>query len=135
MGNAIKYAHARIDLKLLVTDGGYEIQVNDDGPGIPNEQKQKIFEAFYQLPDDKVATAVGTGIGLAFAKSLAEAHQGDLRLEDNVGGGSSFILSLPVKEWETEKTSDIVEISPEHADASETNLFGVFRKEVHSSVG
>ena len=120
MGNAIKYAHARIDLKLLVTDGGYEIQVNDDGPGIPNEQKQKIFEAFYQLPDDKVATAVGTGIGLAFAKSLAEAHQGDLRLEDNVGGGSSFILSLPVKEWETEKTSDIVEISPEHADASET---------------
>lgn len=120
MGNAIKYAHARIDLKLLVTDGGYEIQVNDDGPGIPNEQKQKIFEAFYQLPDDKVATAVGTGIGLAFAKSLAEAHQGDLRLEDNIGGGSSFILSLPVKEWETEKTSDIVEISPEHADASET---------------
>lgn len=51
MGNAIKYAHARIDLKLLVTDGGYEIQVNDDGPGIPNEQKQKIFEAFYQLPE------------------------------------------------------------------------------------
>lgn len=49
--------------------------MNDDGPGIPNEQKQKIFEAFYQLPDDKVATAVGTGIGLAFAKSLAEAHQ------------------------------------------------------------
>ena len=120
MGNAIKYAHARIDLKLLVTDGGYEIQVNDDGPGIPNEQKQKIFEAFYQLPDDKVATAVGTGIGLAFAKSLAEAHQGDLRLEDNIGGGSSFILSLPFKEWETEKMSDIVEISPEHADASET---------------
>ena len=120
MGNAIKYAHAHIDLRLLVTDGGYEIQVNDDGPGIPNEQKQKIFEAFYQLPDDKVATAVGTGIGLAFAKSLAEAHQGDLRLEDNIGGGSSFILSLPFKEWETEKMSDIVEISPEHADASET---------------
>ena len=120
MGNAIKYAHAHIDLKLLVTDKGYEIQVNDDGPGIPDEQKQKIFEAFYQLPDDKVATAVGTGIGLAFAKSLAEAHQGDLYLEDNVGGGSSFILSLPVKEWETEKTGDIVEISPEHADASET---------------
>ena len=71
--------------------------MNDDGPGIPNEQKQKIFEAFYQLPDDKVATAVGTGIGLAFAKSLAEAHQGDLRLEDNVGGGSSFILSLRSK--------------------------------------
>ena len=44
MGNAIKYAHARIDLKLLVTDGGYEIQVNDDGPGIPNEQKQRYLK-------------------------------------------------------------------------------------------
>lgn len=119
MGNAIKYAHAHIDLKLVVTDKGYEIQVNDDGPGIPDEQKQKIFEAFYQLPDDKVATTVGTGIGLAFAKSLAEAHQGDLYLEDNVGGGSSFILSLPVKEWETEKTADIVEMHPEHVDASD----------------
>ncbi len=119
MGNAIKYAHAHIELKLVVTDKGYEIQVNDDGPGIPDEQKQKIFEAFYQLPDDKVATAVGTGIGLAFAKSLAEAHQGDLYLEDNVGGGSSFILSLPVKEWETEKTADIVEMHPEHVDVSD----------------
>lgn len=119
MGNAIKYAHAHIDLKLVVTDKGYEIQVNDDGPGIPDEQKQKIFEAFYQLPDDKVATAVGTGIGLAFAKSLAEAHQGDLYLEDNVGGGSSFVLSLPVKEWETEKTADIVEMHLEHVDASD----------------
>lgn len=125
MGNAIKYAHARIDLKLLVTDGGYEIQVNDDGPGIPNEQKQKIFEAFYQLPDDKVATAVGTGIGLAFAKSLAEAHQGDLRLEDNIGGGSSFILSLPFKEWETEKTGDMVEIhSEEHVEDTDTISLG-----------
>ena len=43
MGNAIKYAHARIDLKLLVTDGGYEIQVNDDGPGIPNETETKDY--------------------------------------------------------------------------------------------
>ena len=102
MGNAIKYAHARIDLKLLVTDGGYEIQVNDDGPGIPNEQKQKIFEAFYQLPDDKVATAVGTGIGLAFAKSLAEAHHGTLSLENRMEGGSSFILSLPLETVVTE---------------------------------
>ena len=66
-----------------------------------------------------MATAVGTGIGLAFAKSLAEAHQGDLYLEDNVGGGSSFILSLPVKEWETEKTADIVEMHPEHVDVSD----------------
>lgn len=74
---------------------GYEIYVSDDGRGVPDSQKEKIFEAFYQMPDDKVATATGTGIGLAFAKSLAEAHQGSLRLEDNELQGSSFVLSLP----------------------------------------
>lgn len=73
MGNAIKYARTRIDLKLVTTDAGYEIYVSDDGRGVPDAQKGKIFEAFYQMPDDKVATATGTGIGLAFAKSLARS--------------------------------------------------------------
>lgn len=108
MGNAVKYARTRIDLRLIVTEAGYEIQVTDDGPGVPADQKQKVFEAFYQLPDDKVAATTGTGIGLAFAKSLAEAHQGGLRLEDNASGGSSFILYLPIKKWETEKAVDVV---------------------------
>lgn len=119
MGNAIKYTRTRIELKLISDDAGYEIQVIDDGPGVPDEQKQKIFEAFYQLPDDKVASTVGTGIGLAYAKSLAEAHQGGLRLEDNAMGGSSFILSLPMKEWEIEKVADIVEIRSEEAKTSD----------------
>lgn len=120
MGNAIKYTRTRIDLKLVITDGGYEIQVNDDGPGIPDEQKQKIFEAFYQLPNDKVATAMGTGLGLAYAKTLAEAHQGDLFLKDNVEGGSSFVLSLPIKKGEAEKTADIVEIHTRYTNISDS---------------
>lgn len=118
-GNAIKYAHSRIDLKLIVADSGYEIQVTDDGPGVPKEQKEKVFEAFYQLPDDKVAASLGTGIGLAFAKSLAEAHDGGLRLEDNVGGGSSFTLYLPLKKQEAESTVDIVELSATEKDSSD----------------
>lgn len=119
IGNAIKYARRRIDLILMVTDAGYEIRVADDGPGVPDAQKQKIFEAFYQLPDDKVATTAGTGIGLAFAKSLAEAHEGGLRLEDNAGGGSSFILYLPVKNREAEKLEDKMELYVEEADSSD----------------
>ena len=50
MGNAIKYARTRIDLKLVTTDAGYEIYVSDDGRGVPDAQKGKIFEAFYQMP-------------------------------------------------------------------------------------
>lgn len=114
MGNAIKYARAHIELKLIAGDAGYEIQVIDDGPGVPDDQKTKIFEAFYQLPDDKVAANAGTGIGLAFAKSLAEAHRGTLCLEDNDAGGSSFILSLPIEERDTEETLNIVEISSDN---------------------
>lgn len=114
MGNAIKYARMRIDLKLVVNnDKGYEIQVNDDGPGVPRDQKQKIFEAFYQLPDDKIASTAGTGIGLAFARSLAEAHEGSLRLEDNPGGGSSFILALPLQVEQEKQTEGIVEVLSE----------------------
>lgn len=123
MGNAIKYAHVRIDLKLVVTDTGYEIQVNDDGAGIPDEKKQKIFEAFYQVPDDKVATTVGTGLGLAFAKSLAEAHQGDLILKDNIGGGSSFILSLPFEGRKTAEIQDMVEIHSEDEASADKEPF------------
>lgn len=123
MGNAIKYARVRIDLMLVVTDTGYEIQVNDDGAGIPDEKKQKIFEAFYQVPDDKVATTVGTGLGLAFAKSLAEAHQGDLILKDNIGGGSSFILSLPFEGRKTEEIQDMVEIHSEDEASADKESF------------
>lgn len=118
VGNAIKYARQYIELKLVTGEEGYEIWVSDDGIGVPDAQKLKIFEAFYQLPGDQVAAASGTGIGLAFAKSLAQAHNGNLYLENNNGGGSSFILSLPIKEWE-EDGADIVELYTESEEVSE----------------
>ena len=71
------------------------------------------------MPDDKVATATGTGIGLAFAKSLAEAHQGSLRLEDNEPQGSSFVLSLPLNKEAVEETTDIVEVHSESEGTTE----------------
>lgn len=120
VGNAIKYARTHIDVKLIVGENGYEIRVNDDGPGVAADQKNKIFEAFYQSPGDKIASTSGTGIGLAFAKSLAEAHQGNLRLEDNLVGGSSFVLSLPFKEWKLEKPVDIVETYSGDEEPSES---------------
>jgi len=61
---------------------------------------------------------VGTGVGLAYAKTLAETNQGKLWLEDNAGGGSSFILSLPLKESEAGKAADIVEVQSEQAAVS-----------------
>ena len=106
IGNAMKYAKSRIELKVLSVDDEVRIVVTDDGPGIPEDQHDKIFQAFYQLPDDPVASSKGTGIGLAFARSLAEAHHGNLFLEDSSEEGASFVLSLPLGVVETEDASD-----------------------------
>ncbi len=95
VGNAIKYAKNDIVLELKYSDNHFDICVNDDGIGIPDAEKEKVFEAFYQV-QSRENVAAGTGIGLAFSKSLAEAHHGELRLEDSSLGGSSFILSLPM---------------------------------------
>ena len=106
IGNAVKYAQSRIDIKLVSSGEGFRVSVSDDGPGIPDAEKQKVFEAFYQVKDGK-SGAVGTGIGLAFSKSLAEAHHGTLSLEDSVYGGSSFVLTLP---WGEEVVSEEPEV-------------------------
>lgn len=96
IGNAMKYAKSQVEIRLTLSNDKIRIVVDDDGPGIPENQRDKIFQTFYQLPDDPVSYA-GYGIGLAFAKSLAEAHHGDLLLESTPKGGASFILSLPLE--------------------------------------
>ncbi|WP_321333750.1 two-component regulator propeller domain-containing protein [uncultured Bacteroides sp.] len=109
IGNALKYASSCIEVKLSTVDKGFEICISDDGPGIPDSAKKKVFEPFYQIPDEKTSS-MGTGIGLAFSKSLVEEHHGTLRLEDNLGGGSSFILFLPFeKEVEVEDADEMRE--------------------------
>lgn len=105
LGNALKYARSRIDVHLTATtEEGLKIIVDDDGPGIPDTEKPKIFEAFYQVEETK-AGVVGTGIGLAFSKSLAELHHGQFTVTDSVYGGSSFVLSLPVGEGQLVEAS------------------------------
>ncbi len=112
MSNAFKYAQKNIELGLLNNQIYIELYVKDDGPGIPDSEKNKIFEAFYQSPDDKIA-ATGTGIGLSFAKLLAEVHHGTLEVKDNENNGSMFILSLPINKSKTKEQSALNEIISE----------------------
>jgi signal transduction histidine kinase/ligand-binding sensor domain-containing protein/DNA-binding response OmpR family regulator len=103
LSNAIKYAKSKIALELIVFDEHFEVLVMDDGPGIPDGEKEKIFEAFYQLNTEN---NTGTGIGLAFSRLLAENHKGSLSLESNRWGGPSFILSIPI-EYDEESLTQI----------------------------
>lgn len=95
LSNAVKYARTRIVLRLEYAESDFIISVADDGPGVADAEKEKIFETFYQTREAEQTG--GTGIGLAFAHLLAENHGAQLSVEDNDGGGATFLLRVPVK--------------------------------------
>lgn len=98
LGNAGKYAQSEIIVRLeQLSLEQLRISVIDDGPGVPDNERDKIFDLYYQIGNDSVAATLGTGLGLSYAKMLAKAHDGDLLLSDSVGGGSNFQLVLPIK--------------------------------------
>src|SRR6266853_2086241 len=96
-GNAIKFTPegGRIELAACETNGQIRVEVRDTGPGIPPEEQNQIFQAFYRLRQSGAAIE-GTGLGLAITQRLAELHGGTLRLESQPGQGSCFYFSLPV---------------------------------------
>jgi two-component system sensor histidine kinase GlrK len=83
--------------------GGFAvICVADQGPGIPGEEKSRIFEKFHQVRRDGKRPGQGTGLGLSISRTIAEAHGGALWVEDNADGGSTFCLLLPAETAVTE---------------------------------
>lgn len=97
--NAVKFADkdpVRIDVQAGKSSGGdIVISVRDNGPGIPPEDREKVFEPFYQVDRDRTLNVAGTGLGLAIARRIAQAHGGCLDLESSLGQGSLFRLTLP----------------------------------------
>ena len=95
--NAIKYASDKrvIDIVLDEKSSVVEIQVRDQGIGIPGEELCKIFEGFYRTPDAQKRDPNGVGLGLKIVKHIMEAHGGEIRVESLVGKGSTFSLIFP----------------------------------------
>ena len=73
-----------------------EIIIDDDGPGIPKEEREKAFRPFYRVDRSRNADTGGTGLGLAIARGVARAHGGDIFLEDSPHGGLRARVSLPL---------------------------------------
>lgn len=71
------------------------VYVDDQGPGVPPEAREAIFEPFARLPGSRSAADAGSGLGLAIARGIAELHGGTLVAADAPGGGARFVLSLP----------------------------------------
>lgn len=95
--NAQKYAQGRIVLSAgrLPGTGGVEIAVDDDGPGIPAEERERIFDPFYRLDRSRDRATGGFGLGLSIAQKAVVLHGGSLRVETSALGGARFVIGLP----------------------------------------
>jgi two-component system phosphate regulon sensor histidine kinase PhoR len=96
--NAIKYGRAkgRVTVKGRTVNGHVEMCVADDGPGIPSEARERIFERFYRIDKARSREAGGTGLGLAIVKHIVQSHGGKVWVESGPGQGAHFYFTLPM---------------------------------------
>ena len=92
--NAIKYAHALVELRVARTADGVELTVDDDGPGFSQPALERAFERFWR--DDDARHRDGTGLGLAIAKTTVERAGGSIAIANRPGGGGTVVLRFPV---------------------------------------
>ncbi len=100
LDNAIKYSGrgaGAIRVQLTAADGRAAVSVEDHGAGIPPEQMESIFRPFHQV-NRKTTEQQGPGLGLSLAQGMAEANRGALSGRSQLGQGSTFVLTLPLKE-------------------------------------
>jgi signal transduction histidine kinase len=98
VGNAIKFTdtgEVRVTAKTI--NGHFVVSVTDTGPGIPEQERTRIFEQFHQVDSSDTKAKGGTGLGLAIAKQIVEMHGGRIWVESTVGKGSTFQLELPTR--------------------------------------
>ncbi|HXA47055.1 MAG TPA: ATP-binding protein [Burkholderiaceae bacterium] len=100
--NAMKYGNRRVAVSAhKLADGTHHISVEDDGPGIAPDQRQRIFEPFHRLDSSRDRDTGGFGLGLAIANKAVQLHGGYIVVSDSVLGGAKFTLTLPAFAGET----------------------------------
>ncbi len=96
--NAIKYGRAEGSVIIggeKSPEGMVELWVKDDGPGIPPEAKERIFERFYRVDRARSRETGGTGLGLSIVKHIVQAHGGEVWVKSELGQGATFFFTLP----------------------------------------
>ena len=96
--NAIKYSPEGGTVSVSIASSGnvVTLSIADEGPGVPDELKERVFERFFRADPSRSRETGGTGLGLAIVKHAAESMGGSVRVEDAPGGGAVFMVSLPV---------------------------------------
>ena len=108
--NANKYSKDQVGLSCIVEPDGehFSIIVSDNGIGIREEDRRRIFEPFFQAQDNKP----GTGIGLNIVKNIVDLHHGEITVESEVGRGSTFKVLLPVVQETSDEVPSVSTASP-----------------------
>lgn len=93
--NAIKFASSYVRVSCTV-DTLLILKVSDNGPGVPEESRARIFERFYRVDKARARATGGSGLGLAIASEIISMHRGHITLQSPQSGGATFIISLPL---------------------------------------
>ncbi|MBK5418348.1 ATP-binding protein [Pseudomonas sp. TH31] len=91
--NAIRYADGRVEVSLVRRADHYEVRVNDDGPGVPVDGRERIFEPFSRLDASRDRRTGGFGLGLALVRRVSQSHGGQVEVSDSPWGGASFRMT------------------------------------------
>jgi signal transduction histidine kinase len=95
--NAVKYGKSGT-VTIRRTSQAIEIDIDDEGPGIPQEELTRVTEPFYRLDESRSRDTGGVGLGLAIAQSIVQAHGGTLTLRNRPEGGLRATIALPLPE-------------------------------------
>ena len=99
LDNAVKYTPAGGEISLALTrqNGNAEIVVRDTGIGIPEADRQRIFDRFYRVDKARSRALGGAGLGLSIVRWIVEVHGGEIHIDSSPGRGSTFTVDLPLK--------------------------------------
>jgi two-component system phosphate regulon sensor histidine kinase PhoR len=109
--NAVKYNHDKgeVQVRLKSSKNQIQVEVKDDGPGIPPEDLKRIFERFYRVEKSRSKGKGGTGLGLAIVKHILEGHKSKISVSSTLGKGSIFSFDLPLEK--EKKKSEATEVN------------------------
>jgi heavy metal sensor kinase len=94
--NAARHAHASVAIAVRDTGDAVELVVDDDGPGIPAEQRERVFERFVRLDEARARDDGGSGLGLAIVRAIVTTHGGTVTVASSALGGARFVVRVPV---------------------------------------
>lgn len=117
--NALKYSPqgSPVHISVYAAAGEtVEFAVEDEGPGIPESERGRVFERFYRAEDPETSSPGGTGMGLAIARGIVEAHHGTVTIEDGPdAGGARFVICVPVGDEDAAEPADQPQVHLEEA--------------------